>query len=128
MDNSNLKGEVDLKEHGLVMPDIKEIMFIDSFTEQFLVAVEKNPMEAKRIVHDVLRPYMAAQLKTIAILEDQIEGYIDQNHLLLKSNAIMIDNCKQRNVPMPNFDAIIKDYYADKEQLKQRAKDSGIIL
>ena len=65
---------IDLKAHDLVDPRMEEINYIHQFTEQFLVAIDKNPMEAKRIVHDVLRPYMAAQLRTISILEDQIGG------------------------------------------------------
>ena len=119
---------IDLKAHDLVDPRMEEIQYIHQFTENFLVQIEKNPMEAKRIVHDVLRPYMAAQLRTISILEDQVGGYIDQNELLLRSNAQLIHNCKERNVPMPNFDAIQKDYFAQKEERAKLAKSTGIIV
>lgn len=123
-----MKETLDLKDHDLVMPNMKEINFIDQFTANFLVAVDKDPAGAKKIIHEVIRPYMSAQLRTIALLEDQIGGYEDQNTLLLRSNAQMIHNCKEKGVALPNFDEIQRDFYIEKTMKEQLAKGSGIQL
>jgi hypothetical protein len=38
----------------------------------------------------------------------------------------MIHQCKERGVPMPNFDQIQRDYYAEKTMKEQLEKGSGI--
>lgn len=111
-----------------VTPNMDEIQYVHNFTEQFLSMVDKDPQKAKKIVHEVLRPYMAAQLRTIALLEEQVEGFEDQNTLLLRSNARLIHNCKERDVPMPNFDQIERDYREEKKQKALANKGTGIII
>jgi hypothetical protein len=115
-----------LNSQDMAMPRAEEIQYIHNFTEQFLVLIDKNPMDAKKIVHDVLRPYMAAQLRTIAILEDQVGGYIEQNDLLLISNAELIHNCKVKGVSLPNFDQIKRDYDDKKAAAKGSPFGQGI--
>lgn len=120
--------DLNLGAHKLADPRIEEIQYIHNFTEQFLAMIDTNPAGAKKIVHDVIRPYMAAQLRTISILEEQVVDVTDQNSLLLISNAELIHKCKENNVSMPNFDAIQRDFYRKKEEARVQAKAAGIIL
>lgn len=113
---------MDLAQHGLINPTDKEAIFINNFSVEYLKALSNNPDEGKRVYNKVIRPYMEAQLATIRILDDQVEGCIEQNALLLKSNAVLIDLCKQHSVPMPNFDQIQRDV---REEF-QKESDLGI--
>lgn len=111
---------------NLATPNAEEIQYIHNFTEQFLKLIDKDPAAAKQIVHNQLRPYMAAQLQTIAIMEDQLEGAQDQAALLLLSNVELIHNCKVKGVSLPNFDAIKRDYDAKKLAAKGSPFGQGI--
>lgn len=124
----DLNKPIDLNAHDMAMPRAEEIQYIHNFTESFLQQIDRNPEAAKKIVHEVLRPYMAAQLRTLALLEHQIEGYEDQNNLLLRSNGQLIHNCKVKGVSLPNFDEIQRDYYAEKTMKEQLEKGAGIKL
>lgn len=120
--------DLNLAAHDLVDPRMEEIQYIHNFTEQFLGMIDKDPAGAKKIVHDVMRPYMAAQLRTISILEEQVQDVTDQNSLLLISNAELIHRCKEKGVEMPNFAAIQRDFYEKKDAARAQAKAIGIII
>lgn len=113
---------MDLKSHGLLNPSDQEVIFINNFSVEFLKKLDKDPAGAKDVYNRVVRPYMEAQLATVRILDDQIQGCIEQNALLLRSNAVLIDQLKQHSVPMPNFDQVQRDVRA---QL-QAESDLGI--
>jgi hypothetical protein len=106
----------------LASPTQKEIDYVNSFSLAFLKDLERNPMGAKETFNKVVRPYMEAQLRTINMLDDQIEGTIEQNALLLRSNAVLIDQLKKHGVAMPNFDQVQRDV---REEL-QKESDLGI--
>ena len=110
---------MDLKQHGLLNPTDSEAIFVNNFSVNFLKLVDKDPMEAKKIYTKIVRPYMEAQLATVRIMEDQIQGTIEQNALLLKSNAVLIDQLKKHGVPMPNFDQVERDV---RRQLQEEGK------
>lgn len=113
---------MDLKSHGLLNPSDQEVIFINNFSVEFLKKLDKDPMGAKDVYNRIIRPYLEAQLATVRILDDQIQGCIEQNALLLKSNAVLIDQCKQHGVPMPNFEQVQRDV---REEL-QKESDLGI--
>lgn len=113
---------MDLKDHGLVNPTDSEVIFINNFSVNFIKLVDKDPMEAKKIYTKIVRPYMEAQLATIRIVEDQIQGTIEQNALLLKSNAVLIDQLKQHGVPMPNFAQVERDV---RKQLQEESQSKA---
>ncbi len=100
---------MDLKQHGLLSPNDQEVIFINNFSVEFLKKLDKDPMGAKDVYNRIVRPYMEAQLATVRILDDQIQGTIEQNALLLKSNAVLIDQLKKHGVAMPNFDQVQRD-------------------
>lgn len=113
---------MNLKQHGLLDPSDQEVIFINNFSVEFLKKLDKDPMGAKDVYNRIVRPYLEAQLATVRILDDQIQGCIEQNALLLKSNAVLIDQCKKHNVPMPNFDQVQREV---REQLKKES-DLGL--
>lgn len=113
---------MNLKQHGLLDPNDQEVIFINNFSVEFLRKLDRDPANAKDVYNRIVRPYMEAQLATVRILDDQIQGCIEQNALLLKSNAVLIDQCKQHGVPMPNFDQVQRDV---REQL-QKESDLGL--
>lgn len=113
---------MDIKQHGLLNPSDSEVIFINNFSVEFLKKLEKDPMGAKDVFNRIVRPYMEAQLATVRILDDQIQGCIEQNALLLRSNAVLIDQCKKHGVAMPNFDQMAKDVRAE----LQAESDLGI--
>jgi hypothetical protein len=100
---------MDLKQHGLLNPGDQEVIFINNFSVEFLKKLDKDPTGAKDVYNRIVRPYMEAQLATVRILDDQIQGCIEQNALLLKSNAVLIDQLKKHGVAMPNFDQVQRD-------------------
>jgi hypothetical protein len=106
----------------LASPTQKEIDYVNSFSMTFLKDLERNPMGAKETFNKVIRPYMEAQLRTINMLDDQIEGTIEQNALLLRSNAVLIDQLKKNGVDMPNFEQVQRDV---REEF-QKESDLGI--
>lgn len=113
---------MDLKLHNLQDPTEKEIAFINNFSADFVKSIKTNPSQAEDMFKRIIRPYMMAQLKTISMLDDQIEGTIEQNALMMRSNAVLIDHCKQHGVAMPNFDEIARDVRA----VLQKESDLGI--
>lgn len=110
---------MDLKQYGLLDPTDAEVVFINNFSVEFLKKLEKDPMGAKDVFNRIVRPYMEAQLATVRILDDQIQGCIEQNALLLKSNAVLIDQCKKHGVSMPNFDQVQRDV---REELQKESE------
>lgn len=110
---------MDLKQYGLLDPTDSEVVFINNFSVEFLKKLEKDPMGAKDVFNRIVRPYMEAQLATVRILDDQIQGCIEQNALLLKSNAVLIDQCKKHGVSMPNFDQVQRDV---REELQKESE------
>lgn len=119
----NDKGiKMDLKSHGLLDPSDQEVIFINNFSVDFLKKLDKDPAGARDVFNRVVRPYLEAQLATVRILDDQIQGCIEQNALLLRSNAVLIDQLKQHSVPMPNFEQVQRDVRAE----LQAESDLGI--
>lgn len=108
-----MEKELNFNNHNLITPNSKELLFIDQFINKLLISIDKTPSEAKKVVDTILKPYLAAQLSTIDLLDDQIQGCIEQNALLLRSNAVLIDQCKKHGVAMPNFDEMARDVRAE---------------
>lgn len=113
---------MDLKSHGLLDPSDQEVIFINNFSVDFLKKLDKDPAGARDVFNRVVRPYLEAQLATVRILDDQIQGCIEQNALLLRSNAVLIDQLKQHSVPMPNFEQVQRNVRAE----LQAESDLGI--
>lgn len=108
----------------LLDPTEKEAMILNNQAVQFMKDLEKNPLKAKQDFKAVILPHMMRALRTVQVLDQELESQTLAVSKLLKANVVLIDILKQKGIDMPNFSEIEND--AIREHV-ERHGDRGII-
>lgn len=101
----NLKSKTRLS----LDPTTKEAMALNNMAVDFVKDLDRDPSKAKITFRTYILPHMMKCLRSLQILDDQLVGAAEQNALLLKSNAVLIDLLKQNGIDMPNFAQIQRE-------------------
>lgn len=107
----------------LLDPTEKEAIMLNNQAVQFMKDLEKNPMRAKANFKEIILPHMMRCLRTVQVLDRELEAHAFQVKLLLKANVVLIDLLKRNNIDMPNF-AEIERQVTD-EQVAEHAETHG---
>jgi mRNA-degrading endonuclease YafQ of YafQ-DinJ toxin-antitoxin module len=80
---------------------------------QFMKDLEKNPLKAKADFKAIILPHMMRCLRTVQVLDQELEAHALEIKKLIKANVVLIDTLKRNGVDMPNFNAIEDDAVAE---------------
>lgn len=91
----------------------KEEKYLKELYILVIKALDHDSRQAKKIFNDHIFPYMLSQLRTLDLQGDQIVGCMEQNGLLLQSNALLIHALKENGIPLPNLDALARERFQE---------------
>jgi hypothetical protein len=109
----------------LLDPTDQEALALNNMAVQFMKDLEKNPMKARQDFNAIILPHMMRALKTVKVLDMELEAADLAIKKLLKANVVLIDWCKQKGIDTPNFDEISRTAEAEFEA-ERRANRSTV--